>query len=248
MCSCKLDKFEAYAPGKIMLAGEWAVLELGIPCVSVPFQKGIKVTVESSEKIFFEENKFTQSAVDIALKYIQANGKKIAPFSISINSEISEIYDKNSEKKLKPGLGSSSAVVVAIIKGLLKFFDLRVDAKIVFKLASIAHYLAQGKIGSCYDVAVSTYNFPIIYKRFDPDWFDGELKKFLKNEICIIELIDKSWPFLEIEKIDLPSEMKVYVGFSGESSSTTKLIESMNKFKIENKKKYLEICSKIVGR
>ena len=70
----------------------------------------------------------------------------------------------------KAGFGSSAAVVVAAIASVLDFHGYKAGKDEIFKLATIAHYSAQGKIGSGFDVAASVYGGVFVYSRFDPEW------------------------------------------------------------------------------
>jgi len=75
----------------------------------------------------------------------------------------------------KTGLGSSAALVTALIGAVLKHylpcedFDERSEQgkKRIHNLAQAAHCAAQGKIGSGFDVAAAVYG-PCIYRRFSP--------------------------------------------------------------------------------
>src|SRR3989339_537703 len=84
------------APGKLMLSGEWSVLENGIPCIVLAIDKRVRASVSeekemriklldfgidtkasiSGVKISFEKDDekllFTKHAIETAIKYIQA--------------------------------------------------------------------------------------------------------------------------------------------------------------------------------
>lgn len=191
----------AFACGKLMIAGEWAVLELGNPCIVMGIDKGVAVTVRSSKSMIINccDLFFVQPAIDIATTYLREHDKKIVPFYLSIKSDISEI-SLSDGFVVKPGFGSSAAVVVAVVKGVLKFHGCRVDKQTIFKLASVAHYMAQGFVGSCFDIAASTYGGVLVYTRFDPDWLQRQLEKSSLSEV-----VEASWPYFSVRSITLPA-------------------------------------------
>jgi phosphomevalonate kinase len=224
-----------FAPGKIIFAGEWAVLEPENCAIVFALNRGVFASVKESDKILIPKNSiFVKSAVDVVGAILPQ--KK---FSLTIKSDISKITLSNG-KRIKAGLGSSAAVVVAVIKVLLKFYGIKAAKKLVFKLSAIAHYLAQGGIGSCIDVAASTYGGALLYSCFDHDWLSDKLKKF---SICEIVALD--WPRLKISTIKVPKNMKIYLGFAGKSASTPDLIKKMAEFKEKNKETYHKICFQI---
>ncbi len=261
---------EVRAPGKLMLAGEWAVLEVGNPCIVLAIDKYVKAKVEESQGIVInardlgiekaeaefngkelkfkkelskeEEEKLVmaKNSVEICLKYLQESGIKTKKFTTSTESEITSIVLKDGSTA-KIGFGSSAAAVVAIIKAALKLHGQEIDSlaakEKIYKLGCIAHYFGQGKVGSAFDVAASTYGGALVYKRFDPEWLAEELEagKTVK------EVIESKWKGFEAEPIELPEDFVLCVGFVGYSASTKALVVKMRDFKARNGTRYNEI-------
>ena len=219
---------QVFAPGKVMIMGEWAVLEPESPCIAIPYHKGITVAVISVKKSILKSI-FVREAEKVSKKYLWELGIKPAPVSYLIESGISGL-----------GLGSSSAVVVAVIDAFTKHNGIDLEKNNLFKLSAIAHYCAQGNIGSGFDVAVATYNCPLIYKRFDPIWLDKALKT-----MSLKDLLFHKWPLLEIRPIVIPEELKIEVRFTNKSASTKDLVKKMNEFKEQNREVYKSICDSI---
>ena len=79
---------------------------------------------------------------------------------------------------VKTGMGSSAALTTSLVGGLLGWFKvIELDAKsdkyaedrrVLHNLAQLAHAVAQGKIGSGFDVAAAVYGTQT-YKRFSPE-------------------------------------------------------------------------------
>ena len=300
---------EVRAPGKIMLAGEWSVLEPGNYCIVLPVKKYVYAQIkpasfevarcapdaQSSVPLIFNSQDIGLTDVHLiwdgskleiqsnisdlkkerfnlcftvmqnSLRFLHEQGILINPFELTVISEISGITMPDS-RVAKPGLGSSAAVAVAVCKAILKFhgFDYGSDIEsvnnlnIIFKLSCLSHYTAFGKVGSGFDVACSTYQKPIVYRRFDPEWLmtrastkQASMPRLNKSKLettlepKLSDIIFADWPCLEIREIKLPDDMQVLVGFVGYSASTSKMIEKMTKFKQNNLEKYTEIMASI---
>ncbi|MCR4369091.1 MAG: hypothetical protein NUV67_04260 [archaeon] len=94
------------APGKIMLSGEWSVLEKGNSCIVLAVNKRVFAEIKEAEKITIkltdfnittsavlsgiklqfdssdERLGFTKHAIETALNYIQSKGLRIKKFSL----------------------------------------------------------------------------------------------------------------------------------------------------------------------
>ncbi len=254
------------APGKLMLSGEWGVLEHGNPCIVLAIDRkvyaeikeageievnlkdfGVKTKAKlSGVKVTFEkENEkllFTKHAIETTLNYLQAKGLRIKKFSLVTWGDQTNVNVKG--KQVKVGFGSSAAATVAIIGAILKLHGVSISTEQaktkLFKLAIIAHHKAQGKIGSGFDVAASVYGGALYYKRFDAEWLE---KQFGKKPIS--EIASAEWPGLETKRIELPKNFEFIVGFSGKSASTTELVKAVNKFKEQKPYKYNQIIEGI---
>ena len=234
---------DAFAPGKIMFMGEWSVLEPGNPCIVLTTDKGIHVTLEPGLGGLSQKNVFLKNAFFVAVEFFKdCSALQKNLFKLKIESEISEITFLN--KTFKPGLGSSAALVVAVIKAVASFCEKKVDDEVIFKLSAIAHFMAQKGAGSCYDIAAATFGGPLFYQRFEQDFFDTYFEKFLSKEISLYEFVHKKWPGLEIKKIfstgrlnppwkviPFSRDMYVCVGFVGRSSDTVSLLKKVEKQK-----------------
>jgi phosphomevalonate kinase len=256
------------APGKLMLSGEWSILERNTRCIVLAVQQRVYATIQDSERIsvrlkdfnieskaeiknnsvIFEKEDskliFTRYAIDTAIKYLRSLNRPIKNFHLDTWGEINMVRNFETGQEMKVGFGSSAATVVAILSAVLEYHGISSermsDKEIIFKLSIISHYFGQGKIGSGFDVAASTFGGALVYKRFDPEW----LQKNLQSH-SILEVIDMNWPLLSYEKLELPSELNIMVGFTGTSASTKKLITQMKLFKKNDPERYFMIISRI---
>lgn len=132
--------------------------------------------------------------------------------------------------KGKTGLGSSSGTTISILMSLLKFTNYY-NHDLLFKLASVAHSFAQGKLGSCFDISTAIWGTQI-YRRPSADKIS-------------IEKINEPWDN-EHKALNFPKNTKLWLvnsGFSG--SSTQNLVELFNSNKTTDKELFNELVSVI---
>ncbi len=264
------------APGKLMLSGEWSVLEVGVPCVVMAIDQKVGAEINAAESITFnaldlglenisatfdgkkiawggtldakaiEKLSVAKNAIELSMAYLQSKGVK--PKLFKMNTFSSDTLAKFPDgTTAKVGFGSSAAVCVAIVGAILKFNGHNLSDKktkdVVFKTACTAHYLAQGKVGSSFDIAASTYGGALVYTRFDPNW----LVKEMACGKSVAEIMDEEWPAFTAENISLPKDFELLVGFVGYGASTKELILKLNSFKEGQKEHYWQIINSIKG-
>ena len=218
------------APGKLYIAGEYAVVENGYPAILVALDQFITCSIEESaaevgkiisrqyrnnalqwhrlgEQMVVDnrDNPFSYilSAIKVTEEYARSFARELRIFDLHIDSQL----DSDSGKKY--GLGSSAAVTVATVKALCRFYNLPVTKDEIFKLAAIAHFEVQGN-GSLGDVAASVYGGWIAYHSFDRQWL-AQQRKYLD----LRTLVDLPWPDLKIESLKAPSNLQLLIGWTG---------------------------------
>ncbi|EGG15071.1 hypothetical protein DFA_09894 [Cavenderia fasciculata] len=89
----------------------------------------------------------------------------------------------------KTGLGSSAALVGSLTAAILSYFgaiDLRANDKqqraLLHNLAQLCHCVAQGKIGSGFDISSAVYGSQI-YRRFSPSLIQSILNLYDENKL-----------------------------------------------------------------
>jgi phosphomevalonate kinase len=259
------------APGKLFISGEWSILELGNQGIVAAVNKRVHSIVEKHNKdisisiddfnikdldckfdgknLVFYENvetikdklQFIKESIETALKFISENGIKLKPFKIRTWGEETNVMINNELKKV--GFGSSAAATVAVIASILAFFGYKTNKEEIYKLATIAHYFAQGKVGSAFDVAASTYGGLFVYKRFDPDW----LTKKMESGEQIKNIVKEKWPGFYVEELSIPDDFILLIAWTKESASTSAMVKQMNEFKKNNAERYNELMGNIAG-
>ncbi|MCX6819436.1 MAG: phosphomevalonate kinase [Candidatus Aenigmarchaeota archaeon] len=257
------------APGKLFLSGEWAVLEVGSPGIVVAVNKRVHVEIKESDQLSItvddfnikdvlaefdgvdlvwitelndkkkEKLTFTKVAIETVLQYLE----NYKPFSIRSWGDESQISIDGVAKKV--GFGSSAAAVVAIIAAILKFNGMNITSRetkdLIYKLSAIAHYFAQGKVGSAFDVAASTYGGVFVYKRFDPVW----LTKEMEDGRTVKHVAGHEWPGFYVEELKVPKDFILLVGWTKESASTSAMVKQMDLFKNDSPVEYKKIYDSI---
>lgn len=243
-------------PGKLMIAGEYAVLSKGYPAIVTAVNRYITVTIIPSSEFMLtdsspelpkgswvlnhkgdvigleaEEHVLLKAAISIALKYLIEMGVQISSFHLEIQNSLNDMISGQ-----KYGLGSSAASVVGVIRAILSFHGMETDKEqlLLYKLSCIAHLKTQGN-GSGADIAASVYGGWICYYRYDVEWL---IHKLNDTDISLQDLISLSWPGLSIDRITLPAGISFAAGWTKYSVKTSPLVSKIENFQRENKKEY----------
>lgn len=233
---------KASAPGKLYIAGEYAVLEPGHPAILVALDQFITVTLKEATNhgsirssysndmsipwtrkdghfyIDERENPFAyvSQSVTITEEYLSELGYQLSFFDLDIESDL------DNKDGRKYGLGSSGAVTVATIKALLLFYKVPFTPDLIYKLAALTHMSIKSN-GSFGDLAASSYGGWIAYSCFDRDWVAKN-----RDMMTINDLVALDWPKLMIESLTPPANLELLIGWTGNPASTTQLVDLLN--------------------
>lgn len=242
----------AQAPGKLFIAGEYAVVETGYPAVIVALNQFVTVTVEpaaefgsidskqyqetpirwqrSGDEMIFDnrDNPFHYilAAIKFTEQYARQLGRELKLYQLHVDSDLDSTDGK------KYGLGSSAAVTVATVKALNQFYQLDMSLDQIYKLAAIAHLDIQGN-GSLGDIAASVYGGWIAYRSFDKAWLVAAQRQY-----GLSELLNLTWPSLQIELLHAPTAMRLLIGWTGSPASTSRLVDKIALVKAEKRAQY----------
>ena len=142
-----MKKIIVSAPGKLMLFGEHAVV-YNRPCLVAAVSSRIRVLIEKTFGDFKIEAPQVKDVrfVEETVKVFQNKFKIGNGLAIKTKSSFSSKY----------GFGSSSAVTVAVLKGLSELFNLSLSKKEIFDLGYKITLSVQG-LGSGFDIAAAVY-------------------------------------------------------------------------------------------
>lgn len=234
------------APGKLFIAGEYAVTHPDYTAILIAVDRFITLSIEKStekgsiaiygdapvswtrdnEKILLEkeDNRFSYilSAINTVERYERGLNKSLSYYNINVESEL------ESENGIKYGLGSSAAVTVAAVSALLNYYHIGFTEETLFKLSALAN-ISINSNGSCGDIAVCVYGGWIAYTAFDREWVLDKLKT-----LTVKELLKLEWPYLKIERLTPPKELNLAIGWTGAPSSTANLVHKVRNRSLHN--------------
>ena len=241
------------APGKLYIAGEYAVVEPGHQAVLVAVDRFITVRITQAEaggsadpaghisSTLYEAqsltwyrrpedgvvmvdkqfNDYVVSAIRMVEQMVREAGGRLRYFDLDVSSEL----DDGSGHKL--GLGSSSAVTVATVRAVARFYGLSLDDMAVYKLALLATDAVQ-PIGSGGDIAASSFTGWVAYTSPDRAWLHQVsgapgTGNSPGGSAGLSELVRMDWPLLSIRRLPAPG-LRLSVGWTGSPASTPRLV------------------------
>lgn len=225
-------------PGKLILCGEYAVLEPGSLALVAAIDRYLKINFAPAAQWSLTSNHwgtqpltfdaqwsqdpgpFIRSAFALGLAYLEAEGQGVPPQALTLTSEL--------DGPPKYGLGSSAAVTVAVLGVLFtaQGVDISDDAvrERLFRLALVAHRTAQGS-GSGADVAAAISGGVTAYTSLDGGWLDSA-------RVPLPTLInDMKWPYLERKTLPWPEDWALAVGWAGSPASTSEFVAEFERIK-----------------
>ena len=251
-------RIQAQAPGKLILLGEYAVLE-GADALVMSVNQFARVVIDempSAGRFVLSGNLLTMplefqlnaqgdihpigriqrellQLLSFALAAIESTCRRIAENqlitrSFKIHMDTHEFYkDAN---KVKLGLGSSAALTVAIIDGLVRFFGLESELTPsryhLFRLAHGIHAKAQGKQGSGIDIAASAMGGVLKYN---------------------ISASEASGNAGIVPYPDHLQQLMMLNVWSGKSASTGAYLSKLASYKSKNKAEYQKLMQKMTA-
>ncbi|KAJ5160231.1 uncharacterized protein N7482_007235 [Penicillium canariense] len=226
---------------------------------------GVKAVQKSSGP----RNPFVETSLSYALTYISyvADSKDFGSMSVTILAD-NDYYSETATSKgpasharggrfvnfgvplqdaHKTGLGSSAALVTALVSALvihrtMQADDLGAGRDKLHNLAQAAHCAAQGKVGSGFDVAAAVYG-SCLYKRFSPAILEslGDVgtAKFDERLFAIVEDVDPEHPW-DTECVDfgmqLPRGMQMVLCDVECGSQTPSMVKKVLEWRKNNPK------------
>jgi len=243
-------KFQVNAPGKLLLLGEYAVLE-GSPALVVAVNTQCKVSIRtpSTNNLYLRATNLDLRELSLsrdnkdhyvleadqtsnseylnyrycleAIRIFQDNyPQQIIPPTV-ITIDTSEFYHQIDNSKI--GLGSSAAVTVATLKALFRLTETQTDQVNFFSMALKAHRIAQEGKGSGVDVAASTY---------------GGLIQYTQPK-------SNSETAHTIESITLPDNLFIIPVWTGYSVSTREFVGRVNRVKSDSPEAYRTVIQSL---
>lgn len=229
------------APGKLFIAGEYAVVEPGEPSVLVAVDRYVTVELrESRDSGTISSDQYGRlplvwtreddrvvldpdhSPSDYAFSAVSTVEQLVAErdipprfYDIRITSELDDVSGR------KFGLGSSAAVTVATVRALDRFYGLGMTDVQVFKVALLAT-VRVAPTASGGDVAACTFGGWITYCAPDRGRVRHDADAY-----GVQRTVDADWPGFGVRHLDGPEGLRLLVGWSGQPASTGRLVDSV---------------------
>lgn len=243
---------EVAAPGKLFVAGEYAVVEPGYPAVLIAVDRFVTVTLEASagrgqlisdqfghlpvvwrrdgDRLVIDRDQrpfdYVLSAIRVVEAFALESGRRLDFYDLAIRSEL----DDRSGRKF--GLGSSAAVTVATVTALDRFYSLGLDELSRLKLALLAT-IGVNPLASGGDVAASLYGGWIAFSSPDRGWVARR-----SAETDVVSLIAEDWPGLSVRRLPPLTGGRLVVGWTGEPASTAQLVDGIQRRKQQEDSHY----------
>lgn len=236
-----------------MIAGEFAVLEPHKKLAVMAVNRFVSTTIEKQEACSvslvnfnlmdlawgFQDNEvhidtrdkrvhFVESAMSVALLYLEESRIPWEPFKLTVKSELDD------ESGIKYGLGSSAAVTVSVVEAILTMFMPHdVTRELVFRLGALSHAKTQGN-GSGADVAASSFGGVLQYASFQAYWLNEQYKKTDR----LLDLVEAEWPYLSLRPLNVPKDIYICIGWTGKPASTPKLVDQVLQLKQDKRDRF----------
>lgn len=236
------ETYQGTGFGKLMIAGEYAVTRPLRRAIVVAVDRRVTATVAPSPKpsvtvssqqrtdeisiedlrgsgppasLVTTQNQYAVRVIAKAAALAQVTGAAIARGAdISIGSNLDE-----PASRVKYGLGSSSAVTVALAAALNEFLGLRLDRRGLWKLSYLSTIETNPRASGA-DLAAALYGGWLCYRSPDRAWLEDCL-----THRDLAEIVHDDWPGLEIRALSRPPHAsRLVVGWSGSAAVTADLV------------------------
>lgn len=194
------------APGKLFIAGEYAVMEPGHPAILIAVDRRVTVTVSESRGET-PGSPHVESAVAVARELLAARGAEVPPFQVTVESDL---HDHGT----KLGLGSSGAVTVATVAAAAAYAGIELTRSELFRLALLATARIDAR-ASGGDLAASIWGGWIAYRA--PD---RTAVLALAEHQGVEAMLRAPWPDHAVRPLPPPRGLTLAVGWTSEPAGT----------------------------
>ncbi|MEU3255894.1 phosphomevalonate kinase [Streptomyces sp. NPDC006997] len=240
------------APGKLFVAGEYAVVEPGSPAILVAVDRWITVTVTAPAagtgevvlvsdlapepvRLRWHEGRLVAAGPggeprppggpEHVVAAVETVGRLLAERKKPLPALELTVSSRLHEEGRKYGLGSSGAVTVATVSAVAAFSGLELDREACYRLALLASARIDPK-GSGGDLAASTWGGWILYQAPDRDFVTD-----LARRVGIGRALEAPWPGFAVRRLPPPAAagLSLEVGWTGQPASTTSLVAGLHR-------------------
>lgn len=219
---------EFMVPGKLFIAGEYAVTHPGVPGMVFAVDRFMQVTIAPADDYRVTSDllgevtleaptawptkrantpwQLVSAAFDVTYAYMQTKAQPMPGFHLTLTSHMTE-----AGKKI--GLGSSGATVVGVIKAVASFWQLSLTPLEIYRLAVLAMlHTPKFNHGSFGDIAAASFGGLLLYAKPTTQGFI--------NQTDLNELLTMPWPNLLIEPLKWPATWSIQIGWTQAPADT----------------------------
>ncbi len=213
---------ETRAPGKLFIAGEYAVVDAGEPALLVAVDRYLSVRLTESAPAANETSPFEPPSEHVgeAVRVIEQlraeRGLPARVYAMEISSELEDEHGR------KFGLGSSAAVTVAVIDALNRLYRLGLEPRDRFKLALLATIVLSPR-ASGGDVAACTFGGWLRYS--SPDRAALAAERLAHGVDSALR--SEAWAGFSVEPLPAPADLELLVGWTASPASTKRLVDGV---------------------
>lgn len=231
------------SPGKLFIAGEYAVVTPGEPAVLVAVDRYLTVRLTPSAHsgsihspefgrtplvwgrtgdgltIDTEHHpyEYVLAAITLAERLRSERGLTAHYYDLHIDSGLDDASGR------KFGLGSSAAVTIATIRAIDEFYGFGLSRRDAYRLALLATVQVAPQ-ASGGDLAASAFGGWISYR--SPD--RRVLRQSLDEGASFAELLaSPGWEPMDIARLTPPASLRFLVGWTGRPASTARLVDAV---------------------
>ncbi|WP_423509340.1 phosphomevalonate kinase [Streptomyces xinghaiensis] len=234
------------APGKLLVAGEYAVLEPGQPAVVVAVDRYVTVTARPAEDagvvvdsdLLDHEVRLCRG--DEGLRAVSPQDPGLVRGVLAhLVSAVETVEGLRTEQGLglaplrltvrsdlhhdgvKIGLGSSAAVTVAATRAVADHYGMRLSPRELFRLALLAGIRVDaGPSGA--DLAAAVWHGWVAYRAPDRHVLREGLRRH-----GVARTLRAPWPGFAVQELPPPPGLVLHAGWSGSPASTSDLVAGL---------------------
>ncbi|MER6671762.1 phosphomevalonate kinase [Streptomyces sp. NPDC000983] len=236
------------APGKLFVAGEYAVVEPGNPAILFAVDRHVTVTVSGAagegveitsdlgprgERLRWHAGRLVPCArtrrpepragLTHVLSAIETVARLLAEHGAPAPEFALSVESGLHDHGTKYGLGSSGAVTVATVSAVAAYGGLALTDEERFRLALLATASIDPK-GSGGDLAASTWGGWIAYRA--PD---RAAVRALADDLGVEAALHAPWPGFGLRRLPGPEGLALEVGWTGTPASTASLVSRLHR-------------------
>ncbi|KAF5370682.1 hypothetical protein D9758_001804 [Tetrapyrgos nigripes] len=218
-----------------------AVEVKGVQAVKDALGQGLDIAIVGDNDFYSQRAQLTSLGLPRTLKSL-ASIQPFCPQGVTL----SNVH--------KTGLGSSAALITSLVSALLLHFGVIPPAalsdeqnegrNLAHNLAQFIHCLAQGKVGSGFDVSAAVFGSHI-YTRFDPSVLQDLMKDTHPTSIFpVVSHTNKAWNY-QIGAFQLPPMTRIMLADVDAGSDTPSLVGKVLAWRKEKKEEAEELWKTI---